>query len=114
MRMRCSALVLVAVIGGPASAVGAPAANSPRAQSVTSAPASHVATHSVQGVVRWIAPESLVIRRSVKKASDLSFRLNPATLRAGPIDIGSTVAVRYYIEGKTSVATAVTVRKVKR
>src|SRR5689334_21256936 len=70
----------------------------------------HQASHAVQGIVKSASASALVITRSAKKASDLAFVLNPSTLRAGTVVVGSTVAVRYYIQGKTLVATAVTVR----
>jgi hypothetical protein len=68
-----------------------------------------VSTHAVRGLVKSVSTTALVVSRSSRKASDLVFALNASTARAGVIEVGSTVSVRYRKEGKTLVATAVTV-----
>ena len=80
---------------------------------VNPAPWSEPAPHAVRGVVTKIQDTSLVLRTSTSKPIDLWFVLTPSTLRDGPIAIGSTVAVRYRIEGNSRVALAVTVRAMK-
>ena len=72
------------------------------------------ATHAVRGVVKAVTATSLVITRSGSKASDLVLVVNASTSREGTLVLGATVAVRYYIEGHTLVATAVTVREPSR
>ena len=68
-----------------------------------------VSTHAVRGLVKSVTTTALVLSRSSKKASDLVFALSASTVRAGTIEVGSTVSVRYRKEGKTLVAMAVTV-----
>ena len=65
------------------------------------------ATHSVQGVVKSVDASSLVITRSGKKGGEMSFRLEPSTHQEGSIAAGSTVSIRYRMEGSSMVATAV-------
>ncbi len=71
------------------------------------------ASHAVRGVVTKIGATFLVLRTSKSRPIDLPFVLTPSTLREGPIEIGSTVSVRYRIEGNSRVAIAVTVRVTK-
>jgi hypothetical protein len=68
-------------------------------------------THAVRGVVSKVDARSLVIMRTHRKPSDVFFSLTPSTLREGTIAVGSTVYVRYRIEGDTLVATAVVARE---
>ena len=65
------------------------------------------ATHSVQGVVKSIDASSLVITRSGKKGGEMSFKLEPSTHQEGSIAAGSTVSIRYRMDGSSMVATAV-------
>ena len=65
------------------------------------------ATHSVQGVVKSVDASSLVITRSGKKGSEMSFKLAPSTHQEGSIAAGSTVSIRYRMDGSSMVATAV-------
>lgn len=67
-------------------------------------------THAVRGVVTKVDARSLVITRTRRTSSALSFLLVPSTLREGTIAVGSTVYVRYRAEGETFVATVVVVR----
>jgi hypothetical protein len=67
------------------------------------------ATHAVRGVVKSVAPKSLVITRSNRKPNELTFVLTPATSQAGKVVVGATVSVRYRTEGRMLIATGVTV-----
>jgi hypothetical protein len=77
------------------------------ASSSTKASAKPAATHSAQGVVKSVDASSLVITKSGKKGSDMTFKLDPSTQRDGSITTGSTVSIRYHMDGSTMVATAV-------
>jgi hypothetical protein len=67
-----------------------------------------VPTHAVRGVVKSISTFYLVVATSSgKKAHDITLVLDAATEKDGEITIGSIVSVRYRIEGRTLVATAV-------
>lgn len=65
------------------------------------------ATHSVQGIVKSVDASSLVITRSGKKGGEMSFKLEPSTHQEGSIAAGSTVSIRYRMDGSAMVATAV-------
>lgn len=73
--------------------------------------AAHPATHAVRGVVKSVDHSTLVVTRTRRKASDLTFALNSSTIREGAIAVGATVSVRYYVESHTLVATAVGARR---
>ena len=64
------------------------------------------ASHATAGVVETIDATSLVIKRT-GTAGEMTFTLNPATHREGPIAVGTPVSVRYREDGNTHIATAV-------
>ena len=99
------ACVLVCALAGSASAAATSASDVPGREQATTL----VSTHAVRGLVKSVTTTALVLSRSSKKASDLVFALSASTVRAGTIEVGSTVSVRYRKEGKTLVAMAVTV-----
>ena len=49
----------------------------------------------------------MVITTAGKKGKEMSFALNSSTQRDGTLAAGSTVSVRYHMDNKTNVATAV-------
>jgi hypothetical protein len=109
MRHPLTTFVLVGGLAGSTVAFAAPReADGGQVARVTLA--TWTRTHAVRGVVSKVDAGSLVITRTRKTPSDLAFSLTPCTLREGTIAVGSTVYVRYRIEGDTLVATAVVVR----
>jgi len=64
-------------------------------------------------VVTSVDATTLVITRTDKKGSPMTFALNQSTNRPDGVAIGTPVSVRYREEGKTHVATAVTVHRGK-
>jgi hypothetical protein len=73
-----------------------------------------IPTHAVRGVVKSISAFYLaIITGSGKKARQVTLVLGPATERDGEITIGATVSVRYRMEGRTLVATAVSAHSEK-
>ena len=108
MRHKTATLMLVGVMIGSTPPLPATPGGQSSGSETKQSP-SAAATHAVRGVVKSIGPKSLVITRSSKKPSDLTFVLTPSTLRAGTIVAGATVSVRYRTEDKVLVATAVTV-----
>jgi hypothetical protein len=73
-----------------------------------------VPTHAVRGVVKSISAFYLsVVTGSGKKAREVTFVLGPTTERDGELTIGATVSVRYRMEGRTFVATAVSAQTAK-
>jgi Cu/Ag efflux protein CusF len=99
MRYILTALLCVGVLAVSAQAM--------EQSSKPAAKTSTAATHSVQGVVKSVDASSLVITRSGKKGGDMSFTLEPTTHQEGSIGTGSTVSIRYRMEGSSMVATAV-------
>lgn len=105
MRHSTAIVMLVGAMAGSTTALpAAPGQARGNGAPETPAPAP---THAVRGVVKSCDSKSLVVTRSSKKPSDLTFVLTPATLRTGTIAVGSKVSVRYRADGKTLVATAV-------
>jgi hypothetical protein len=74
---------------------------------------STAATHTMTGVVKSVDDSTLVITRSGKNAGETTFMLNPQTHRAGTVEVGSSVSVRYREDGNSNVATAITVQHKK-
>jgi len=108
-----TAMLVGALAGAPGLvAVGActPADVRPLSQKSPKPPP----THAVRGVVKSVDATSLVIARSTRKPSDMVFVLTSSTSRAGTLAAGAIVSVRYRTEGKTLVATAVTVVTIRR
>ncbi|MGE3512748.1 MAG: hypothetical protein AB7N65_28125 [Vicinamibacterales bacterium] len=67
-------------------------------------------THVTTGVVRSISKTEIVITHGGKSPKDMTFTLDGSTARQGTAAVGTPVSVRYRVEGKTLVATAVTAR----
>ena len=74
---------------------------------------SAAATHTMTGVVKSVDDSTLVITRSGKNPGEMTFMLNPQTHRAGTVEVGSSVSVRYREDGNSNVATAITVQHKK-
>lgn len=87
-----------------------PAKPTAKAAAPKAAPAP--ATHATKGVVKSVDDGKLVITRAGGK-SESTFVLNAATQRQGDIAVGASVDVRYHTEGKSKVATAVSVQAPK-
>jgi hypothetical protein len=102
MRYTLTALLFAGVVAISTAAI----AQTAKPASAAAKPAA-AATHSVQGVVKSVDTSSLVITRSGKKGGEMSFKLDPATHQEGSIAAGSTVSVRYRMDGSSMVATAV-------
>ena len=105
------AALLTASLSAPAIAFAGPIAMPPPRHGpdqVTDAPA---ATHSVRGIVKTVTPAHLVITRATHQASEMDFVTNAATLRTGTIAAGATVSVRYRVEGRMMIATAIVAKQ---
>lgn len=87
-------------------------AMTPRHQTQPLASLSHTvqADHVMTGVVKSITGTTLVIDRSPNNQGDTTFSLNTSTHRAGTINVGAPVSIRYRDNGSRHVATAVTAR----
>ena len=68
-------------------------------------------THATSGVVKSVDDSTLVITKGGKKPEDMTFMLNANTHKEGAVAAGAPVSVRYHEDGKTHVATAVTVEQ---
>ena len=117
-KMRTAAIVLGAMLVVPMTGLAAPAAGlgqttAPKTlKPAKSATAKTATTHSARGVVKSVDSNSLVIERGVgKKKAEMTFALDATTHRAGDINVGSTVAVRY--KNDASKLMAVDVQPVK-
>src|ERR1044072_3703465 len=104
MRYTLTALMLVGLLATSGLAVAQTTKSSTKSSSSKSA---STATHSVQGVVKSVDASSLVITKSGKKGGDMTFKLDPTTQKDGSNGNGSSVAVRYRMDGSSMVATAV-------
>ena len=104
-KMQTAAIVLGAMLAVPMTGLAAPAVPgqtstaAPKSLSPKSASAKSTSTttHSTQGVVKSVDSNSLVIEHGGKnkKKTEMTFALDSTTHRAGDINVGSTVAVRY-------------------
>jgi hypothetical protein len=103
MRYTLTALMLVGLLATSGLAI----AQTTKSSKSTSTKSASTATHSVQGVVKSVDASSLVITKSGKKGGDMTFKLDPTTQKDGSIASGSTVSVRYHMDGSSMVATAV-------
>jgi hypothetical protein len=70
-------------------------------------------THATSGVVKSVDDSTLVITKGGKKPEDMTFTLNANTHKEGAVAVGAPVSVRYHEDGKTHVATAVSVEQAK-
>jgi hypothetical protein len=77
-------------------------------------PAAAAASHSTTGTVKSVDGTSLVITRASGTPKEMTFVLNDSTQKKGAIATGAAVDVRYKTEGKSNVATAVTVQVKKK
>jgi hypothetical protein len=69
---------------------------------------SDVPTHAVQGVVKSVSHFYLaIVTGTGKRAREMDFVFEPSTPRSGELTIGATVSIRYRLEGRQLVATAV-------
>ena len=90
-----------------------PAVASAQATAKHAAPAakkSAVASHSTAGTVKSSTDSSLVISKGGK---DQTFTLNSSTEKKGALEPGAHVTVHYTMEGKSMVATSVSVQPEK-
>ena len=103
MRYTLTALMIVGLLATSGLAV----AQTTKSSAKSSAKSASTATHSVQGVVKSVDASSLVITKSGKKGGDMTFKLDSSTQKDGSIASGSTVSVRYHMDGSSMVASAV-------
>jgi hypothetical protein len=115
MRRLLTTFVLLAALAVSGAAQAAPQTSTKKdaAKPASTAKPATAASHSVKGVVKSIDASSLVISRSGKAGSDMTFTLNADTKKDGAPAVGSSVSVRYRTEGSTNVATAVTAQAAK-
>lgn len=90
----------------------APAPTAKPAPAPAPVPVAAPAMHTAAGIVKSFTETSLVVTRPGKEG-DITFTLNSATERHGALKNGATVSVRYKDEGRTHVATGVTVEEAK-
>jgi hypothetical protein len=72
------------------------------------------ASHSTTGTVKSVDGTSLVITKPTGTVKEMTFVLNDSTQKKGTIATGASVEVRYKTEGKSNIATAVTVQAKKK
>ena len=108
-----AAVVVGALSGVPVIGFAAMPAKAQAQPAVKQSRRAPVASHATTGIVKSVDATTLVITRSGKKVSEMTFVLNPSTHRDGTIEVGSSVSVRYREDGKTNVATAITAQHPK-
>jgi flagellar hook assembly protein FlgD len=112
MRTFIKAAALVAVItlvpvASFAQATTAPVKKTKAPAAATAQPAAKkVASHTTAGTVKSVSDTELVITKGTK---DQTFTVNASTDKKGTIEAGAKVSVHYTLDGKTMVATAITV-----
>lgn len=107
-----TAVLVAALVAVPF--VGHAAASSQTQPKTTTKHASgSAATHATRGVVKSVDDSTLVITRSDKKHSVMTFAMDSSTHRPDGVAIGTPVSVRYREDGKTHVATALTIEQSK-
>jgi hypothetical protein len=94
-KIRTAAMVLGVMLAVPMTGLAAPAAVPGQTKSTAPKSVRPAKTHSARGVVKSIDANNLVIERTGKKKKELTFALDGTTHRAGDINVGSRVAVRY-------------------
>ena len=105
-----AAVMAVPVVGLATTPQATPAAAKKEATKTTTKAAP---THATRGVVKSVDDSTLVITKSGKKPEDMTFTLNANTHQEGAVAAGAPVSVRYHEDGKTHVATAVSVEQPK-
>ena len=103
-----AAVITVPVVGFATTRQAAPAAAKKEATSTTTKAAP---THATKGVVKSVDDSTLVITHKDKKGEEMTFTLNGSTHKEGAVAVGAPVSVRYTDDGKTHVATAVSVEQ---
>lgn len=117
MRNTFTALILTGgLVLSPFAAFGAPAAAQAQsaakdakgaAKGAKAAKSEHVTT----GTVKSVDATTMVVTRSGKKHTEMTFDLPPSVHREGTVAVGAHVSIRYHEEGNKHVATAITVRR---
>ena len=105
-----AAVMAVPVVGFATIPQATPAAAKKEATKTTTKAAP---THATSGVVKSVDDSTLVITKGGKKPEEMTFMLNASTHKEGAVAAGAPVSVRYHEDGKTHVATAVTVEQAK-
>ena len=105
-----AAVMAVPVVGFATRPQAAPATAKKEA---TKTAAKAAPTHATSGVVKSVDDSTLVITKGGKKPEDMTFTLNANTHKEGAVAVGAPVSVRYHEDGKTHVATAVSVEQAK-
>ena len=118
MRNLTKAVAIAAMLAFPIAsfaqtAPAAPAAKSQKAEKSEKS-SKKVATKSAHGTVKSVSDSQLVITSgSGKSAKDETFVVNATTTKAGMIETGSKVSVRYTMDGSNMVASAITASAAK-
>lgn len=106
-------VMALSVVPALASHQAKPAAHPSATTAAAPASSAKAGSHSISGVVKDVTATSLVITPKGKKG-EMTFSLSPSTHREGTLAAGERVSVRYNQEGKTNVATGVTVQAQKK
>ncbi len=104
--VRPTAVMLGILALAPAIALATPRPQTP--SPARTAPAA--AIHATSGVVKTVSATSLVITRSSGAAKEMTFVVNVSTQKKGTLAAGVKVDVRYRVEGKINIATAISVQ----
>ena len=102
-----AAVITVPIVGFATTRQAPPAAAKKEATSSSKA----APTHATKGVVKSVDDSTLVITHKDKKGEEMTFTLNGSTHKEGAVAVGAPVSVRYTDDGKTHVATAVSVEQ---
>jgi hypothetical protein len=115
--MKMRKVMTVAVLIGALAALPAygfaqatPSTAKPSTAKPAASTAKPAANHSTNGVVKSVDATTLVITKSGKAAEDMTFMLDASTTKAGTIEPGANVSVRYHTDGKMNMATAITAK----
>lgn len=105
--MRTTAGTILAAIALSAAPAQPAALQADAGHPAQQRPAPIIATHATSGIVKSVDQTSLVLQRKTGVHGELRFVLTSATERVGEVTVGSTVEVRYRLDGHQRIATAV-------
>ncbi|MEO8481051.1 MAG: hypothetical protein ABI634_02505 [Acidobacteriota bacterium] len=113
MKIVHAAVIASLLVAAPVFAQTTTPAPKPAKTAPAPKPATTTAVHATKGVVKSVDATTLVITKAGGKGPETTFVLNPSTQKQGDISIGASVDVRYHTDGKSKVASAISVQEAK-
>src|SRR5690242_19371894 len=96
-----AAMVAIPVLASAQSPSSKPA--SPSAKKTTTTAAAAPTMHATKGIVKSINDSTLIVTKVAGKGPETTFTVNPSTMKEGTIAAGTSVDVRYRVEGTSKI-----------